>query len=111
MSYAPRHSEAQACITPPHNRKIACIVLALVGCVFVSAPTAEATVITTGTVNPSTLATNPTTTSQIIVSFGGAPGTLEVNANPGFNTVTGNFSGSVGVVAGSGAGSNGSILV
>ncbi|MGZ5231142.1 MAG: beta strand repeat-containing protein [Burkholderiales bacterium] len=74
-------------------------------------PTAEATVIITGTVNPGTLATSPTTSSQIIVSFGGSAGTLEVNANPGFNTVTGNFSGSVGVVAGSGAGSNGSILV
>lgn len=74
---------------------------------------AHATVLTSGSISPGTLTTNPTTTSQIIVGIA-ATGSLEVNANAtgnGFTTVTGNFSGSTGLVAGFAAGSNGSVLV
>lgn len=75
---------------------------------------AHATVITSGSISPSTLTTNPTTTSQIIVGFGVTPGDLQVNASStgnGFTTVTGNFSGSTGAVAGFGAGGVGAISV
>jgi len=78
-----------------------------------NAPIAQATVITNGSISPGTLTTNPTTNSQIIVGIGSA-GTLEVNssaAGNGFTTVTGNFSGSTGIVAGFAAGGVGGILV
>jgi T5SS/PEP-CTERM-associated repeat protein len=75
--------------------------------------TAHATVITSGTVFPS-LTINPTTTNQIAVGFSGVPGSLEVNASAtgnGFTIVTGNFSGSVGAVAGLNTGDVGTITV
>lgn len=77
--------------------------------------TAQATVITTGTVSPSTLTTNPTTTNQIGLGYGTLPAaTLEINANAtgnGFTTVTGNYTGSIGAVAGIGATGVGTISV
>ncbi len=75
---------------------------------------AHATVITSGSVFPGTLTTNSTTTNQITVGFGMTPGSLQIDASAagnGFTTVTGNFSGSTGVVAGSGAGAVGTISV
>lgn len=74
---------------------------------------AHATVITSGTVFPS-LTSNPTTTNQIDVGFSGVPGSLEVNASAtgnGFTIVTGNYSGSVGAVAGLNTGDVGTITV
>jgi T5SS/PEP-CTERM-associated repeat protein len=74
---------------------------------------AHATVVTSGSISPGTLTTNPTTTSQIIVGIGSA-GSLEVNASAagnGFTTVTGNFSGSTGLVTGFSTGGVGSVLV
>jgi T5SS/PEP-CTERM-associated repeat protein len=84
-----------------------------IGALLIASP-AQATVIITGNVVPSTLTTNPTTASQIIVGFGSTPGTLEINASAagnGFTTVTGNFSGGIGVVIGSGATGIGTIEV
>ncbi len=75
---------------------------------------AHATVITSGSVFPGTLTTNPTTTNQITVGFGMTPGSLQIDASAagnGFTTVTGNFAGSTGAVAGSGAGAVGTISV
>lgn len=92
-------------------RRLAVVTAGLAGSLI--ALSAHATVITSGSISPGTLTTNPTTTSQIIVGIVAA-GSLEVNASAtgnGFTTVTGNFSGSTGLVAGFGAGSNGSVLV
>jgi T5SS/PEP-CTERM-associated repeat protein len=75
---------------------------------------AEATVVTTGTVAPSTLTTSPVTTGQIIVGFSGLLGALSIDASGagnGFSSVTGNFSGGVGAIFGIGSGSEGSLSV
>ena len=70
-------------------------------CLF--ALSAQATVVTSGTVSPSTLSTVPTTTSQIIVGFGASPGTLSIDATGLLTAVTGNFTGSTGAAIGFGS--------
>jgi T5SS/PEP-CTERM-associated repeat protein len=96
-----------------HIRHISTLAGSISAALF--AVSVQATVITIGTINPGTLTTNPSTTSQIIVGFGATtPGSLQVNASStgnGFTSVTGNFSGSVGVVAGVGAGSSGTMVI
>lgn len=77
------------------------------------APASRATVITSASVSPSTLTTNPTTTSQIIVGVD-ATGSLEVNASSagnGFTVVTSNTSTSTGVVVGFGTNGLGTLAV
>lgn len=85
-------------MTAAHPLRGPAIALALA----MSALPSFATVLTSGSISPSTLTTNPTTTSQIIVGVA-ATGGLEVNASPsgnGFTVVTSNTGNSTGVVVG-----------
>ncbi|GEM_PF-2003354 len=74
----------------------------------------HADVITTGNIFPGSLTTSPTTTSQVIIGFGGVQSSLVVNADTvsnGITAVNANNTGSIGVVAGFSSGDQGSILV